>query len=208
MGELTTQNPTKDIGNTLSWWEKYKKQSAYGPTEDAVARVFNNKSHFLDESDLMIKTAVLNDFYSTNIRDVWAVMKHYKTVKDLGKRLQQGDISLVKELTPVKVHDNKTGGTKIINFYSFATKFCCQHNKEAFPIYDSIADDMLRKFRNRDKFFKFSNGDLKNYAKYVEVYKVFQTYYKLDKYSFREIDWYLWLTGKDINGSIKITEEQ
>ncbi|MBQ9312429.1 MAG: hypothetical protein IJ213_05210 [Bacteroidales bacterium] len=201
-------NPTVDIKETLAWWEDYKKESTYGATEDAVARVFGDKSHFLDDSDIMIKAAVLNDFYSTNIRDVYGVMKHYKEVKNLGERLEKGDISLVAELTPVRVKDRKNDGEKVINFYSFATKFCCQHNKEAFPIYDSIAGEMLIMFRKRDNFCSFKNVDLKNYKKYVEIYKQFQSFYKLEKYTFRQIDWYLWLTSKDLNGMINIKRKE
>ncbi|MBQ9312605.1 MAG: leucine-rich repeat domain-containing protein [Bacteroidales bacterium] len=99
-------NPTADIEARLIKWEKEKKESVYGATEDAVARVFGDKIHFLDDSDIMIKAAVLNDFYSTNIRDVYGVMKHYKEVKNLGERYMKKLISILVLFISIVVSSN------------------------------------------------------------------------------------------------------
>lgn len=149
---------------------------------------------------LLLKVTVLNDFYSTNIFDTYSVAKHILTIPNLDQRLVDGDESLVKDIQTVTI----AGKTK--NFYSFATKFCSNHNPEAFPIYDRFVDVMLRYFRVEYKFSDFKNGDLKDYATFKQVIKEFQTYFDLKECSLREIDHYLWLLGKDAkeNGLIKV----
>ena len=78
-----------------------------------------------------------------------------------------------------------------------ARKFCAHHNPEAFPIYDSYVDRMLRELRNRDRKIQFRNDDLKDYSKFVNVIRQMQKEYRIEKLSFRQVDIMLWLAGKE-----------
>ena len=86
---------------------------------------------------------------------------------------------------------------KIINYYSFATKYCSYHNAVDFPIYDSYVDKVLRYFRDEDNFAKFNNTELKNYICFKKILIIFQNYYNLEKYNLKQIDKYIWQLGKD-----------
>ena len=152
--------------------------------------------NYLDASDLMIKCSTLNDFYSTNIYAVYNVVKHYLEVGDLKGRLAKGDLSLVEDLRKVQVK-KKDQSTSEKDFYSFATKFCAHHNPEAYPIYDSYVDRMLRELRNRDRKIQFRNDELKDYRKFVNVIRQMQKEYRIEKLSFRQVDIMLWLAGKE-----------
>lgn len=55
---------------------------------------------------------------------------------------------------------------------------------------------MLRHFRNVDRFVDFDNEDLKDYKKFKNILLDFRKFYKLDKYSLKELDKYLWQAGK------------
>ena len=55
---------------------------------------------------------------------------------------------------------------------------------------------MLRHFRNIDRFFCFDNDDLKDYKKFKNILLEFRKFYKLDKYTLKELDKYLWQVGK------------
>lgn len=52
-------------------------------------------------------------------------------------------------------------------------------------------------FKNRDHFCDFKNKDLKDYPKFISVIKQFMAYYKLSKFTLKEIDKYLWQLGKE-----------
>ena len=131
----------------------------------------------------------LNQFYSTNIFSVYPVAEHIKAL-DIDSRLKAGDESLVDDIRIVALNGREK------NFYSFASKYCSHHNPDAYPIYDSYVDEVLRYFRNTDRFTGFRTGELKNYKSFKEILMTFRIYYGLEQFSLKEIDKYLWQLGK------------
>lgn len=139
--------------------------------------------------DILLKVTVLNQFYSTNIYDVYSVSKHILS-KRIDERLANGDPLLVNELATVAIK----GKTR--NFYSFATKYCNHHVPDSFPIYDYFVETMLLHFQRADGFSKFTRKDLKTYPCFVNVIQDFRAFYRLEGFNLRQIDIYLWLEGK------------
>lgn len=143
-----------------------------------------------DLDDVLIKVCSLNDFYSTNIFSPFSVAKHIVNLK-IDEKLRSGDLDLVNILAEVKMNEGR-----IINFYSFATKYCSHHKPEFYPIYDSYVEKMLMYFKKENNFFDFKNEDLKQYSEFKNILMKFREYYGLEKYSLKEIDKYLWQAGK------------
>lgn len=141
-------------------------------------------------SDILLKSATLNDFYSTNIFSIFPVAKHILSL-NIDDRLKEGDETLVDDMKNIVINN------KNMKLYSFATKYCSHHNPDAFPIYDSFVDKVLRYFRDIDDFSKFKNKDLKNYKTFKSILRDFQNFYSLQKYSFKELDRFLWQFGKE-----------
>ena len=83
------------------------------------------------------------------------------------------------------------------NFYSFATKYCSHHNPVDFPIYDSYVDAVLRYFQKTDGFMEFSQTDLKDYVCFKNILEGFRRRYKLEAFSLKQIDQYIWQLGKE-----------
>ena len=86
--------------------------------------------------------------------------------------------------------------------YSFATKYASFHCPEKYPIYDSFVDDALWNFKgdkkNKDKFFEIYRYELKDYEKFTGVMQRFRNVYELEKFTWKELDRYLWLVGRCI----------
>lgn len=187
--------PKKDIPRPSPeqvkiYLKKWEQLEAYPEQEKVLDRLFQGlcpKNE--DIEDVLLKSATLNDFYSTNIFSVFSVAKHILEL-DIDARLSNGDLSLVDELQTV----NTQGAD--YKFYSFASKYCSHHRPTVFPIYDSYVDIVLRHFRTVDKFTKFKNDDLKSYKTFVEILDSFMKYYGLTSFSRKEIDKYLGLLGK------------
>jgi hypothetical protein len=139
---------------------------------------------------VLLKVSALNDFYSTNIFNKYAVARHIVGL-DVDARLISKDITLVNELAAVPI------GSKTKNFYSFATKYCSHHSPDAYPIYDQYVEKMLVHFGKVDHFHEFKKPELKSYKRFLEVILAFQQFYGLNNYSLRQIDAYLWLGGKE-----------
>jgi hypothetical protein len=170
---------------------KWKTLENYVLQEKSLKKLFtktypsNNKIE-----DVLIKVCALNDFYSTNILSPFIVSKHILNLT-IDKRLQQRDYTLVNEIAHINVKRNK-----IINFYSFASKYCSHHQPNYYPIYDNFVEKFLMYLRNEDKFYDFKRAELKDYPKYRQILLEFRKYYKLNKYSLKQLDKYLWQAGK------------
>ena len=177
----------KQVRYYLNAW---KKQENYVLQEKALDKLFfETYPNNTDINDILIKASSLNDFYSTNIFNIFAVAKHIHSLK-IDKRLRKGDLSLVDDIADITI------GGKNKRFYSFASKYCSHHEPTKFPIYDYFVEKVLIHFRNTDKFCKFQNEDLKQYPTFLEILNAFQKYYGLTKYDMKELDRYLWQLGK------------
>ena len=177
-----------EVEKYLNSWKNLKN---YVLQEDALDKLFFELLPSNDEiSDILLKVATLNDFYSTNIFSVYPVAEHILSLK-IDERLSQGDATLVNEIQNVTIN----GVTR--KFYSFSTKYCSHHNPNEYPIYDSYVEKVLKYFRKTDKFSNFKNADLKDYQKFKNIIIAFREYYGLEEFNLKEIDQYLWQLGKE-----------
>ncbi|MBQ3797200.1 MAG: hypothetical protein II842_13190 [Butyrivibrio sp.] len=98
----------------LRAWDELEN---YHLQEDALDKLFFKLCpENTDMSDILLKVAALNDFYSTNIFSVYPVAKHILLL-NIDDRLKIGDVALVSDIQKVTIN----GVEK--NYYSFATKY-------------------------------------------------------------------------------------
>lgn len=196
---FSTCQPAQEI---TTYFSKWNAMADYVSQENALNSIFLGAGALgFSQSELMVKCATLNDFYSTYIFKVYYVVQHYLGATNLAGRLASGDTSLVDDLRKVPTPRSANP----IDFYSFATKFCSHHNPVAFPICDTLAINALYAFKKRDRFYNFTKHSLINYQNYVKVIDEFRKYYGLTNYSYKDIDKYLWLIGKELkNGTITL----
>lgn len=173
-----------EVEKYLDLWKALEN---YSLQESALDRLFFTLApHNTEIEDILLKVSTLNDFYSTNIFSVFPVAKHILSL-DIDNRLEQGDPTLVDAIKTVEGR----------NHYSFATKYCSHHNPLEYPIYDSYVDKVLRYYRDTDGFCFFDSDELKQYDSFKQIVLAFRAYYKLEQYSLKEIDQYLWQLGKE-----------
>lgn len=173
------------------WLKKWDSLEDYTVQENAIDNLFRGEFKSNDDiQHILIKSSVLNDFYSTNIFKVYPVAKHILSL-NIDERLEKGDTSLVDDIARITL----SGKNKY--FYSFASKYCSHHNPDDFPIYDSYVHKMLTFFKTNDAFCNFKSADLKQYDKFKTVLIQFKHFYHLDKYGLKLLDKYLWQLGKD-----------
>ena len=189
---LTEKLPASCVAEVSRYLSAWDATERYVLQENSLEKLFvKTYPKNTDIDEVLTKVAVLNDFYSTNIYKTFNVAKHI-ILLDIDKRLAQGDDTLVNDIAFVDM-----GNGKAKNFYSFATKYCSHHKPLDYPIYDSFVDKVLDYFREKDKFFKFKNGDLKDYKAFKNILIEFQKFYGLDIFNLKEIDKYIWQLGKE-----------
>ena len=194
MGIKNANIPKPNKSEVKKWLDKWNELEDCRIQEEAINDLFQKMYPRCNElKEVIIKCSILNDFYSTNIFKVFPVAKHIIEIENINEKLAAGDPTLVDEIANVRLGEND----KEKYLYSFATKFCSHHNEEAYPIYDPYVSVMLRYFRNNNKKkLNFKNNELKKYKTFKLVLDQFKTAYGLGKFSFKEIDRYLWQAGK------------
>lgn len=178
--------PCKEVKKYLSEWNNNEK---YVAKENVLDKLFSD--YFKDNNileNIFIKCTVLNDFYSTNIFDIYTMAKHILSL-NIDDRLQKGDLTLVDDIAKVTIGKNKY-------FYSFASKYCSHHKPKEYPIYDSNVVRALKYFRKKKQGFDFNNDDLKKYKEFKEILIKFQKCYGIEEYNLKDLDRYLWQLGK------------
>lgn len=183
----------------------HSKMEVYNVQEGLLKHLLKKYPNHDDKMGVDTKVKLLNLFYSTGIQATSAMANHiYEEIKDIDKRLGEGDLSLVKEIATL----NLKNATTRFN-YSFATKYCAYHQPKKFPIYDSIVANtfislfekgLLPKYKLGKKNVEPSNiytksgfeKKLKDYEFFVELYKYFMKTYDLNGFSFRKVDSYIW----------------
>lgn len=181
--------PTPSNDQVIYWINKWNDPDnyKYKIQEEAIDDLFKLYKTNVDLKNIIIKCSILNDFYSTNIFDVYSVALHIFEL-DIDKKLNNNDLTLVNDIANVKII-NKC-------FYSFATKYCSHHKPDTYPLYDYYVDKMLCYFKKKDKFYNFNKNDLKDYEKFKHIIDEFINYYKLNEFNYKKIDQYLWMAGK------------
>lgn len=192
MSEL--QTPTNELVD--EYIDKFNKDERYSSADKAINNLFAKFPENKILEDILLKISVINDLYSTNIFGTFNMARHIQQL-DIDRGLQLGNSDVVTTITTGHgIRSKKTD--KEINFYSFATKYCNWHNKDSYPIYDSFVDKVLTAYRDKDKFSKFEDIELKNFKRFKEIIADFKNYYSLTQHNLKEIDKFLWIYGKTI----------
>lgn len=184
--------PKPCIDEIEKYLRKWDNLENYTLQENALEKLFNRTyPQNIEIEDVLIKVSSLNDFYSTNIFSPFTVAKHIVAL-NIDSRLENSDVTLVNDIARVKMD---TGN--VINFYSFATKYCSHHKPYDYPIYDSYVDKVLRYYRDEDRFYNFKTLELKEFPVFKDILIVFRSFYGLEDYTLKDIDRYLWQLGKE-----------
>jgi len=176
-----------EVERCLKIWNTEPEYENFRYQEKSVVMIFREqypKNTKIEE--VLVKVAVLNDFYAANIFKVYPVARHIVKL-DIDNSLANADLDIVDKIARV---DEKSK-----RHYSFATKYCSHHRPDDFPIYDKFVSKTLTYFK--DKFYKSGEFDLKNYKSFKNVILEFRKFYKLEQYTLKQLDHYLWVLGRE-----------
>ena len=169
----------------------------YVENEPALAMLINAYPSSSVFDDVLVKCAVIDRFYSTNIygNDLNKLARHIESIKDIDVRLKNGDLTLVNDIASCPT---------VSSYYlSFASKYCNWHNQRDFPIYDSIVRKILGELNNSFNLGVAKKGDLRKYNVYCQA--LVNLVKKCDlksvicqnsRIDFKALDRYLWVLGK------------
>ncbi len=194
------KQPLKPLpnGNELkelvpSYLKRWYALKDYPEQEKVLKKLFCDYAKNTDFHTVMIKVATLDSFYSTQLRSVPEMVNRILAIPNLDMKMEEGCPWLVDEMCEIEGYKP----------FSFASKYCSHHNNVAYPIYDSFVATVLTAYREKSAFTKIktnisSYNRKKSYEKdFLPIIEDFREYYGLNKYSFKELDRFLWQLGKE-----------
>ncbi len=190
--------PSKEI--VAKYVEKWNNNEMYVNLDKILFDMCEKNQSNTDVYSVYIKCCVINATESTQVpnKDLYDIAKNITAVKDIDNRIKSGDLSVVIDIAECGIGKN---------LYSFAAKYCCAHNKNAFPKKDELVVNMLQEL-NEYKFTKKVNktalNNYKNYEQFVNVINDFRNHFGLNEFSYKEIDQYLWQVGKTLKANKRI----
>lgn len=193
--------------------KKVKKDNKYGREEILIDSALRQYPYNNDKALVAMKIGLIDLTNGTNLmRNLGKNGGIYDladkiTKIDFDKRVANGDLSLVNELS--KWTKEKFGK----NLFSFISKYCLYHNvhcydRDDFVIYDSVLADNLYKYITNDEYKKLTGevlykNSLRKYKssfRYEDYKKVIDFIIKKNNISVekphRKIDWFIWYKNR------------
>ena len=177
------------------------KDKNYGPEFELITKCFSKYPENTDPCIVAFKVCLIDSTNTTNLGrhksrvNIDELANHICKIKNIDQRLKDGDPTLVNEIANV---NNK------INLFSFASKYCCYHNrnvygKDDYSIFDSIVKEFLPKYCTVNRIVEVTESMLNGWKNSYD-YKSFNDFItkKLNDWNIttpfrrRKLDWFLW----------------
>ena len=170
---------------------RFDQDARYGPADRVLAPVFAGHPKNTRYEDVLLKVALLNALYNTNIFAFWQMATHILHM-GLDDALERGEVAIVERIAVLTI------GGKARRHYSFATKYCSWHRPDEYPIYDSLVERALWGYRKVHAFAEFRRQEMQGFVGFKGIVSAFRRHFGLDDFTFKELDKFLWFTGREL----------
>jgi hypothetical protein len=154
---------TKPTAQSINLFvEEFKKKNNYD-YENYEASLKLTQAFIKNDNyqNIYIKVNFINGAFKTTISDTFGVAKQiFKNVKNIDKRLDEGDEGLIKEIAKYKSSIKKFKRSN----YSFATKYCPTSWRVSSP----DISELILTWKNMARHFKYS-GERKSHQTFKEI---------------------------------------
>ena len=177
--------PSRD--EVKEYLDKWEEDDDLKETSNKLTELFTKTYPKNDDYyEVWIKAQVLNSAFNVNVPEIHKVAKHISMQKKV-------EVEMIR----IGHGAHRKGARNESDLYSFATKYCSFCNPpDENPIFDSNVKRALIYFKEHCGF-EF-NGDLRRYQNFVCIIKNFKKVFGLNS-SFRDVDKYLYLVGRELN---------
>ena len=221
-----TDSDKKELCGYLKITEEKVEHSANAINEDKRYSFDNKvlKKLFADglkqePEDFYIQVVILNSSYSTRMGadECYKMADYLVRKKELRQAINSGKISqAVSFINQMKndVTTNKKSDSLSKFYYSFITKlfsnvqrYSSNSEKDDFPIFDNIVCRMLKLFKKLGLIDFAAGFDFTDYAQYAGLMRGLKDSLDADV-TYKELDNYMWWTGKKIETAMKKIAEK
>ena len=187
MPRAIPENPTEQL--VQHYLDVFHADERYFLADKAILELVEQFRDNTTLQHILLKVTAINDLYGTNIYATFKMAHHIHTLR-IDPELAAASTDIVDKIAAVTFSD------KPRNVFSFESKYCSWHDPQNYPLYDYYVEKLLLAYRRKDKFAKFKNADLRKYGHYKNIVSRFRDHYQLGRFSFKELDKFLWLYGR------------
>jgi hypothetical protein len=181
--------PTEQL--VRKYLDKFQRDKRYAPADEGLTELLRKFPRNVELGEVAVKAASINALYTAGILGIFQVAKRVHRL-NIDPELARHSTAIVDKIAAVRFKNKRR------NVFSFATKYCSWHDRKNYPIYDRFVDRLLRAYRGKDNFMKFRNDELRRYAYFKRIVSTFRDHYGLQRFSFTELDKFLWLYGRHL----------
>ncbi len=151
---------------------------------------------------ILMKAALVNSLYHTNIFDIYSVGKHILE-QNIDPLLDEGDLAAVERLR--LGHGVLNKGTEA-DFYSFSTKYCHWHRQDAYPVFDRFAKEAIQWLDDHASLgMGVSDRSLHDVFELRKTVEACRKIADPNWQGFKQIDKALWTLGRFLDSEISDT---
>lgn len=183
------KEPTKQL--VQQYLRQFRLDPRYFLADQAITKLFEKFPKNQELDDVWLKVTVVNHLYGTNVYNTFDLAQHIVSCR-IDNELRRGSSAVVDQIADVTLSGKRR------HVFSFATKYCSWHDRDNYPLYDYYVQRLLVEYKRKDSFAQFTSADLRFYSSYRAIVAGFREFYGLGSYSFKALDKFLWLYGKDL----------
>jgi hypothetical protein len=170
--------------------QRFSAHPTYADAETAITKIISAIPTHTELPGVLAKVAVIKTLYATTLYDTGSMARHICSIPDIDYSLSHGNLVIVDRIRQGHgITSRKT--IKEMDFYSFATKYCSFHNREAYPVFDNLVADLVKGLLN-------ATGDMRNYGFFTSCIDNIRQQYATDLETYKDIDMGLWVYAKYI----------
>lgn len=183
--------PTSDLVRKYN--SKFDDDPDVAIADSTVRNLFDEFPRNDNLEHVLRKVIILNQLYNARLWTTATLVVARRIVElKIDVRLNNHDLDLVSDIA-LNIIKGKTW-----HFNSFASKYCSFHQPDFYPMIDQYVCRLLNSYRRDLSFVAFRSVEFKDYRRFYEIVCQFKTHFKLDEFSLKEIDKFLWAYGTEL----------
>ena len=186
---MSDQNVIENI--IKDYFNRFRGQEGYFVEDNRALHYFQINPTNTNLQDVLLKVREIRDTELIKQEAEDAMVDHIVSLNIDGD-LQSMDQQIVMKIANL----NFRGQPRF--YYAFATRYCCYHHPEVYPIYDLLIEQFLRLYYKRTNDTAIEDHQLLEYTSFKRLMEEYLKAFQLPLTSYWELDKFIWTYGEQI----------
>ena len=186
---MSNQNLIESI--IKDYFDKFRGQEGYFVEDNRALHYFQINPTNTELQDVLLKVREIRDEDLIGQEAEDAMVAHIVSL-NIDANLQSKDHQIVMDIASLEFR----GQPRF--YYAFATRYCCYHHPEIYPIYDLLIEQFLRLHYKRINGTAIEDQQLLEYTAFKILMEEYLNASHLPLSNYWELDKFIWTYGQQI----------